>query len=100
MSYTDIRDRHSVIDRANYTIRVYGGIFAIQKYHDEMNLVILQPGKDVVLTPRSIWSHLFMWDHIGLSSTAPKFDIVFIACNLIDGFQSAKLTTLRGGMGH
>jgi hypothetical protein len=29
-----------------------------------------------------------------------KLDPVFPACNLFDGFQSAKLTTLRSGMGH
>jgi hypothetical protein len=40
----------------------------------------------------------------GFASPTPtyrlKFDLVFPACNLFDGFQSAKLTTLRGGMGH
>lgn len=56
-AYMDIRDHRFVIHSANYAMHVYGGIFAIQKYHDETSLGIPQPGKDVVLTPRStIWS--------------------------------------------
>jgi hypothetical protein len=91
-------------------MHVYGGIFAILKYHDEMNLGIPQPGKDVVLTPRSIWYHRsiwIIWFHIlmeelpfALSIYRLKLDPVFPACNLFDGFQSAKLATLRRGMGH
>jgi hypothetical protein len=90
----------SVIHRAKYTIHVCGGIFAIPKYYDEMNLGIPQPGKDVVLTPRLIWSHFFMWDLTSSAGTPHKFDLIYTACNLFDGFRSAKLTTLRGGTGH
>ena len=81
---------------------VYGGIFSIQKFHDEMNLGIPQPGKDVVLTTRSIWCYIFIGELSGSASPISrlKFDLVFTACKLFDSFQSAKLTILRGGMGH
>lgn len=88
---------------------VYGGILCNTECHDEMNLGIRQPDKDVVLAPRSIWyqplSMWIIWFHIVLGELSSAFyrlklDPVFSACNLFDGFQSAKFTTLCGGMGH
>jgi hypothetical protein len=88
-------------------MHVYGGIFAIPKYHEEMSLGIPQPGKGVVLTPWSIWSHPLVWYHIfteelsGFALSAPiyrvKLDPVFPACNLFDGFQSAKTYYIAWG---
>jgi hypothetical protein len=57
MAYTVHEGLPFLSSTAKYAIHVYGGIFAIPKYHDEMNLGI--PGKDVVFA-RLMWSHLFM----------------------------------------
>ena len=113
MAYTDItfmRVRRSLIHSAKYAMHVYGGIFEIPNYHIGMNLGIPQLGKDVVLTPRSIWYHRSIWIiwlyifreelSFALSFYRLKLDPVFPACNLFDGFQSAKLTTLCSGTGH
>jgi hypothetical protein len=62
MAYTDISTAvlSSTIGQSMQCIAYISGIFTIQSFHDEMNLGIPQPGKDVVLTPRSIWSDVFM----------------------------------------
>ena len=92
-------------------MHVYGGIFAIQKYHDEITLEMPQPGQYAVLTPRLIWyqplSIWIIWFHVlweelffALSLYRLNLDPVFPACNLLDDFQSVKHITLRSGMGH
>lgn len=65
---------HNSIGRSVFTVVS----LQIRKYHDEINLGIPQPGKDVGLTP--IWCHIFRAELSDVASPVfLKFNLVFVA---------------------
>ena len=103
-----MRDRRSVIQERSIHCILYTVASLQYRMSCEMNSRdSIATGKDVVLAPRSIWyqprSMWIIWFHVFMEELSfafyrLKLDPVFPARNLFDGFQSAKLTALRGRM--